>query len=154
MTDQTQAETPKLIPEDIKAMSPDELIRTHRQLADYFTAEQKRLRDFLAPHVERQDFIERELHGRLLELNKGQTGKRANISTDAGTAYLSTIVTPKIVDKTQFLDWVLEDWDKRGDMLQIGAPQKDAFNSWTDEHKGNPPHVITDSFTRVNIRKS
>ena len=32
--------------------------------------------------------------------------------------------TPKIVDRTVYLDWVLENWEEVGNsMLQIGAPQ-------------------------------
>ena len=79
-----------------------------------------------------------------------------SIRTDAGTAYLSTIVTPSIEgDKTEFLDWCLSEWDTRGAMLQIGAPQKTALQEYMDAHQGQlPPHVKTSSFTRVNVRRS
>ena len=152
MTDQQQ---PSLIPEDIQKMSNDELIGEHRRIADHVTAQTKAFQEYCKPYREREDWIERQLFIRLAELNKGgPEGKRASISTEHGTAYLSTIVTPKVVNKEQWLDWVLEDWDNRGGLLAIGNPVKEAFNEYVDEHKAPPPHVETSSFTRVNIRRS
>lgn len=148
---------PVVIPDDIKAMSNDQLIAEHRQIGDHCAEQLKKLNEFLKPLREREDFIERMLFIRLSELNAGKTeGKRASISTDSGTAYLSTIVTPKIKpdERENYLAWILEDWDARGAMLSIGAPVKDAFNSYVDEHKAPPPHVEISSFTRVNIRRS
>jgi len=78
-----------------------------------------------------------------------------SVKTDTGTAYLSTIVTPKITDKEKFLDFVLADWDKYGAMLQIGAPQKAALQEYMDENDNRlPPHVDISSFTRINIRRA
>lgn len=154
MNDQTQ---PTLIPPDISAMSNDELISEHRKIGDHVTAQSKQFNEYLKPIREREDWIERVLFMRLAEMNKGKPeGKRASISTDNGTAYLSTIITPKVKadEKTQWLDWCLEDWDARGGLLAIGAPVKEAFNSYVDENKAPPPHVEINTFTRVNIRRS
>lgn len=151
--DEPQQES--LIPADIRAMSNDELISEHRKIGDHVTVQTKAFTEYLKPAKDRMDWIEKQLFIKLAELNKGKTeGKRASISTDAGTAYLSTIVTPKVVDREKYLDWCLEDWDNRGGMLQISAPQKDAWNEYIDQHKENPPFTESNSFTRVNIRRS
>lgn len=153
MNDTPEQQT--LIPPDISAMSDDELIQEHRKIGDHVTAQQKQFNEYLKPIREREDWIEKVLFARLAELNKGKVeGKRASISTDHGTAYLSTIITPKVTDKTAWLDFILEDWDNRGGMLAIGAPVKEAFNEYVDEHKTNPPFTEVNFFTRVNIRRS
>lgn len=153
MNDTPEQQT--LIPPDIAALSNDELIAEHRKIGDHVTTQTKAFNEYLKPVREREDWIEKVLFARLAELNKGKVeGKRASISTDNGTAYLSTIVTPKVTDKTAWLDWCLEDWDARGGMLAISAPVKDAFNEYVDEHGTAPPHTETSSFTRVNVRRS
>ena len=78
-----------------------------------------------------------------------------SVKTDTGTAILSTIVTPKVVDKEKFLDFVLEDWDNRGAMLQISAPQKDALQEFMDANDNRlPPAVEIATFVRFSIRKA
>lgn len=137
--------------------SAAELIARHNALDDHVKAQSKAFSEYLKPTKTEMELIESRLQEMLLALNQNQpdTKKRASLSTDAGTAYLSTIVTPKLSDKTAFLDWVLEDWDHRGAMLQIGAPQKDALTEYTDANGGAlPPAVETSSFTRINIRRS
>jgi len=153
MNDTPEQQT--LIPPDISAMSNDELISEHRKIGDHVTQQTKQFNEYLKPVREREGWIEKVLFARLAELNKGKVeGKRASISTDAGTAYLSTIVTPSVLDKTAWLDWCLEDWDNRGGLLAIGAPVKAAFNEYVDEHKAPPPFVKVENFTRVNVRRS
>lgn len=136
-------------------MTPAELIAEHNKIGDFIKAESKRFAEFCKPHNERLQAIESELHQMLLDMNGGDITKKASLSTDAGTAYLSTIVSPKVTDKEKYLDWVLEDWDRRGAMLQIGAPQKDAVREYQDDNDGRlPPFVESTSITRVNIRRS
>jgi len=127
-------------------------------LDDWCDAQANKFNEFLKPHREKIEALKMQLHEQLLKLNEAKQGEhpRASISTDAGTAYLSTIVSPKIDgDKTQFLDWILDRWDERGAMLQIGAPQKNALQEYVDSNNGQlPPHVTTSSITRVNVRRS
>lgn len=139
-----------------KEQTPAELIAEHTKIKDFVAAQNAALSEHLKPHNERAQEIENKLLEMLNALNAGNSsGKKASFSTEHGTAYLSTIVTPKITDKTAFLDFVLEDWDARGGMLQIGNPQKDALQTYQDDHEGAlPPHVTTDRFTRVNIRRT
>jgi len=130
--------------------TPASLIAEILQLDDWVDVQAQKFNDFIKPHREQIEAWKIELQDML---NKAQCN---SFKTENGTAYLSTIVTPSIEgDKTEFLDWCLSEWDTRGAMLQIGAPQKTALQEYMDAHQGQlPPHVKTSSFTRVNVRRS
>ena len=136
--------------------TPAGLIHEHNMVDDFITAESKKFSESMKPHRDRLAQIESQLLDMLNQLNAGKSdGKRASISTEHGTAYLSTIMTPKILDKEKYLDWVLEHWTKWGAMLQISAPQKDAVREYMDETSGQePPFVKIENFTKINIRRS
>lgn len=137
---------------------PAQLIAEILGLEDWIDAQTSKFGDFLKPHREQVEALKMQMHEQLLKLNEAKPGEhpKASIATGAGTAYLSTIVTPAIEgDKTNFLDWVLESWEDRGAMLQIGAPQKAAFQEYLDAHEGQlPPNTKVSSITRVNVRRS
>ncbi len=137
-------------------MSAADLIKEHNDISDYLTAETKRLNDHLKPARERLAAIEAELQTQLLALNGGDpTGKKASLKTDAGTAYLSTIMTPKTVDREKYLDWCLDNYPQWGGMLQIAAPHKDTLREYMDSNDGKtPPYVSVEYFTRCNIRRT
>ena len=137
---------------------PTQLIAEILGLEDWIDAQTSKFGDFLKPHREQVEALKMQMHEQLLKLNEAKPGEhpKASIATGAGTAYLSTIVTPAIEgDKTNFLGWVLESWEDRGAMLQIGAPQKAAFQEYLDAHEGQlPPNTKVSSITRVNVRRS
>lgn len=137
-------------------VSASDLISEYTKLDDWLTAERKRFDAHCKPHVDRMKAIEADLQQQLLDINQGKPeGKRASISTDAGTAYLSTIMTPKVSDKEKYLDWTLDNWEKWGAMLQVGAPQKDALREYMDANEGRtPPFISVDYFIKCNIRRS
>lgn len=128
--------------------TPDALIQEHQLLKERITLANKQFEELCAPLKTRQREIESALHEFLL----GTGGK--NFKGSTGTAYLSTITTPKVVDRTVYLDWILESWDERGEMLQIGAPQVGAFEEYVDTNKAPPPGCAVSFFERLNIRKS
>lgn len=144
-----------------------DLVAEHCRLDDYVTAESKRFQAHLKPAQDRMAEIKNKLHEMLLGL--GSKAKQS-ISTDHGTVYTSTIMTPKIstwgppyvtasgtrVGRDAYLDFCLDNWDTVGnEMLQLGAPQKDALKTYIEAHNGAvPPGIEISSFTRVNIRRS
>lgn len=130
-------------------MTPADLIAERNKIKAHLEAESKRFAEYCAPANARVQEIDNKLLEMLLEQ------KCDSFKTEHGTAYKSTIITPKVIDKEKFLDFVLEDWDNRGAMLQINAPQKDALTEFMDANNGHlPPFVETSSFTRVNVRKT
>lgn len=132
----------------------DQLIARFVQLRDHCQSQQKAFDEFLKPFKQEQSEIQDKLLGIL-----NQTGGEA-IKTDHGTASKSVIVTPKVETREAYLDWLFslsdEDWSAFGNaMLQIAAPQIDAVREYMTSHEGQlPPGVVTNSFTRINIRRS
>ncbi len=127
-----------------------ELIKEHTVLDDFIDSENKKFADHLKPHKKRQE----EIRNLLLSLLNEQ--KTNSMSTDHGTAYISTIMTPKITDRDKYLDFVLAAWDLGGnEMLQLSAPQKDALKTYIESHNDKtPPGVEVSYFNRLNIRRS
>jgi hypothetical protein len=77
-----------------------------------------------------------------------------SIRADAGTAYKSTITSYKVVDREKVLDLINENWESFGaDMLQLGVT-KDAVKKYVEEFGQLPDGLTSDSFTRINIRRS
>ena len=131
-------------------ISAADLIKEHTTLDDWIAAETKRFGEHLAPTKKRCD----EIKGILLGMMHEQ--KQNSMSTDNGTAYISTITTPKVIDRDKYLDFVNENWESIGnELLQVGAPQKDALKQYLEDNKNQPPPGIeVNYFNRVNIRRS
>lgn len=128
----------------------DQLVAEYIKIKDYLAQEAKRFADFCKPYNERQEAISNQM----LEMLNQVGGE--SLKTEAGTAYKSTINTPKIIDREAYLDQVLENYDTFGaGMLQIGAPKKEAIDDYMQNHDGAlPSGVEISSFVRVNIRRS
>ena len=132
----------------VSSMTAAELVAEAVRLKDHIEAEAHKFETSIKPLTEQLESVKNQLQA---EMNRqGCT----SVKTENGTAYISTIVSPSFADgdKIAFLDWCLEDWDSRGEMLQIGAPAKAPLKEWIESNGGElPPHVTTSVFTRVNI---
>lgn len=125
------------------------LVSEHQQIKAHLEAQEKIFSEYKKPYNAQLELIQAQITATMTEQGI------KSFKTDTGTAILSTIVAPKVIDKEKFLDFVLEDWDNRGAMLQIGAPQKDALQEYMDTHNGAlPPSVETSSIVRFSIRKA
>jgi hypothetical protein len=145
----------------------EELITEHFDLQDKIKEANKRVAELLAPHKARLEAIDAELHAMLNALG---TGDKANLSTDAGTAYLSHLMNVSVdpeapaytnasgenqVGRMALIDFALENWNEIGADLLLVQPQKDAVRKWMDDHNGQPPPGLKVGwFTRVNVRRS
>lgn len=127
-----------------------ELVERYFKLDNHISEQQNKFKEYLKPFAEEIEAIKSKLLGMLNEQGI------ENIRTDHGTAYKSIIDTPKIENHEAYLDWCLEFWDAIGsEMLQIGAPKKDAVRQYMEANGGHlPPNVSMTSFTRLNIRRS
>lgn len=129
----------------------DSLIEKWIKLKDHVAAQSKQFDEFLKPFKQEMNEIENKL---LAKINS-EGGE--SIKTGHGTAYLSTITTPKVTDRGTYLDFCLDIYDREGDcaMLQLSAPNKDSVTEFMEANEGQlPPGVTTSSFTRVNIRRT
>lgn len=76
-----------------------------------------------------------------------------SMRADSGTAYKSTIVSYKVIEREKVLDLINENWESFGsDMLQLGVT-KDAVKKYVEENGKLPEGITSDSFTRINIRR-
>ena len=152
----------------IPGKTAEELITEFLSLKDWMAAEAKRFNEHMSPYKARSEAIENELLAMLNAL--GGDGK-AMLSSDAGTAYKSTIMDVSIspegigycprdsneqkTGREALLDFALDNWDEIGNELLLFKAQKDAVKKYMEEHDGlPPPGLVINYFTRCNIRRS
>jgi hypothetical protein len=128
----------------------NELVAEYVKIRDWMAGETKKFEEFLAPHKTRLNEIELKL----MELLDQQGAN--SLKTLSGTAYKSTIVSPKITDREAYLDVVMDNYSTFGaGMLQLGSPKKEAIEEFMANNNGHlPAGVETTSITRVNVRRS
>lgn len=142
------------------------LVQEWQQLKQHLTEQGKQFQEYCRPYRERQDAIEAAIHAFLNE------NKLQNVKTEHGTAYKTVATTPKIEDRTVFLDFCLDNWDDGGnELLQLGAPQIDAFRNYIADREKyleemrqrgqlpndlslTPPGTSVSYYEKVNIRKA
>ena len=125
------------------------LVSERQQIRTFLEQQQAAFAEFCKPHNEKMQQLDAQITATMTEQGI------KSFKTDTGTAILSTIVTPKVTDKEKFLDWVLEDWDSRGAMLQIATPLKETITDYMDQHEGQlPPNIETTSRQQFSIRKA
>ena len=108
--------------------TPAAKIERWQQLKAHLAERSKAFSAYCEPFKEEQKSIEAWL------LNFLNETKQDSARTEHGTAYKSTLCLPKIVDRDAFLDYCLDHWDDDGNaMLQISAPQIDAFKKYVEE---------------------
>lgn len=126
------------------------LVARHQELKTWVEGESRRFSEHMKPVKEEMESILNQL----LDMLNRQ--KLENVRTDAGTAYKSTTMSPKVADRDAYLDWCNEHWDEGGnEMLQVRAPQVDAIREYMQANDDKlPPGVSVEYNTSVNIRKS
>ena len=124
-----------------------ELIKLALEIKRDIALAEQELKDELKADRTDLKALENELHRRLTERNA------QNTKTDEGTAYFSTIINFKVVDRDAYLQFCLSNWDKGGSaMLAI-----DAIKDGVEEFASSgelPPGLEQSQFIRLNIRRS
>ena len=125
-----------------------QLVEQYLKLKAYVAERKEAHAAELAPYQEGMDTIENAFLERLNERGADNT------KTDAGTAYKSTLMNVKVVERDAFLKFCTENWDTIGaDLLQVSAT-KDAVKQCIESTQQPPPGIEVSFFTRVNVRKS
>jgi len=121
-----------------------ELIEKYIQLRDHL----KKLTDEFEERTETYRTSMTAIEGVLLdEINRlgGQS-----IKTPYGTAYRSTTVSAKVVDRDAWFDFIFE--NKHRDMLTTHVA-KDAVKDWMETSQKSPPGLDLTPIMKCNIRK-
>lgn len=127
--------------------TPAELIEEYNKTKAFLDGQVKAFDEYAKPFKEKLE----SLRNQLLAIANSQGVN--SFSTDAGTAYVSTILNLKIVDRDQYLKFVTEWWNEYGNaMLQVGAT-KDAVKEYLEKVGTPPPGIETSYFNRMNINR-
>lgn len=126
----------------------EQLIAENHQIEALVKQANEKLAEWVKPHKERLKQIEDDLFGRLVDRNSTST------STDAGTAYISTLMNTKVEDATQLFDFLADHWDEYGADIQINL-SKAAVQRFLEANNGLvPPGMSISHFQRLNIKRS
>lgn len=126
-----------------------QLVEQYLQLKAYVASRSEVFDAEMKPYKDGMATIENAFLARLNERGA------ENTKTDAGTAYKSTLLNVKVVDRDALLEFCTGHWQDIGsEMLQAGA-SKDAVKTYLDKSGGEPPPGVEIAyFTRVNIRRT
>lgn len=157
--------------EELRAMTPADLIKTYRDLEEWMAEQSKKLAEVLAPWIAKNNSIKAVL------LQKADEQKVNSFPTDNGTAYISEGVGHKVdpnsphvytnpetgeiaTGREALLDWMMDHWNDYGaEHAQIGIASKgvEAYMAATkSEENPNgvpPPGITLEPWRRMNVRK-
>lgn len=130
------------------AVTDNDLIAENHKIEDLIKAAQAKFDAWAKPHKARIAEIEGALRQRLTERGADKT------STDAGTAYFSSIMNTKIENVPLLFDFVADNWDDLGADVKISLPVG-KVREHMDAHEAQPPPGMSISyFRRLNINRS
>lgn len=131
-------------------MTAEQMIARALEIKRFVKTEQERLAEHLSGAKNELEAIENQLRATL------QRDGVNKVTTDAGTAYFSEVMTPRVADREKFIDWCMDNWDTGGNaLLKLGSPQVDAVREYCDTHDGQfPPGVEASFIVNLNIRRS
>lgn len=129
------------------AWTDEQLIAKRLEIDDNLKAAAKKLEDWAKPLKEQQTEIEQTLFARLNERGADST------RTDAGTAYISTLLNTKVEDREKLFDWAADNWEGYSGDFQINL-SKDAVKRYMEDMNGQvPPGMSISHFQRLNVRR-
>lgn len=125
-----------------------QLVEKYLELKAHIAARTETFDTEIKPFKDGMATIENEFLKRLDERGADNT------KTDAGTAYKSTLLNVKVVDRDAFLKFCTTYWETIGaEMLNVTAV-KDPVKQYMNGQNMPPPGVETSQFVRINIRRS
>ena len=125
-----------------------QLVEKYLELKAHIASHTEAFDTELKPFKDGMTTIENEFLKRLDERGADNT------KTDAGTAYKSTLLNVKVVDRDAFLKFCTTYWETIGaEMLNVTAV-KDPVKQYMEAHNLEPPGVSTSQFVRINVRRS
>jgi hypothetical protein len=132
---------------DLSQLTDLQLVEGHQQLKASTATLEKAHAAKIGPLKQAMTAIENEFLKRLDERGADNT------KTDAGTAYKSTLLNVKVVDRDAFLKFCTAYWGTIGaDMLNVTAV-KDPVREYMNGKNMPPPGVETSQFVRINVRR-
>lgn len=125
-----------------------QLVEKYLEIKAHIAARTETFDTELKPFKDGLSTIENEFLKRLDERGADNT------KTEAGTAYKSTLLNVKVIDRDAFMKYVSTYWENGGSDMLIVSAAKDAVKQYIETNKVEPPGIETSQFTRINIRRS
>lgn len=126
-------------------MTDAELIAQYIKLRDFVQAQEKVLEETLKPYKVGMETIANAM---LARLNEQDT---QSVKTTSGTAYISTVVSAKVIDRDAFINYVM--LHKAYGLLTSNVA-KDAVKDFIEENGANPPGVETTQLAKCLFRRA
>ena len=130
-------------------ITDEQLIEQYLRIKAHVTTRTEAFEAEIKPYKDGMTTIEGAFLARLVERGAD------NSKTPAGTAYKSTIMTPKVVKRDVFMQWCFDNWATIGaDMMNVTAV-KAPVKQFLDD--GGDPDTIglgVSYYTNINVRRS
>ncbi len=138
----------------VMTVTTEDLVKKYVAIRDYLKAEAEKREAADKPYIAAMDAIEGALS---LELDRLGAD---SIKTGEGTAYRSTIMSPRMVDREVFMSFLRnmiidgDPYDRKAFDFITSAISKDAVKAHMEENGAPPPGVDLTYIKRLNIRRS
>lgn len=128
-------------------MNTGEMIQQFIKLRDYVEAQTKAFEETMKPYKAGMAAIEAAVSQQIIELG-GES-----IKTEHGTAYRTTVMSAKVVDRETFFQFIVDDWGERSAFL-TSAISKDALKDYIEQNNSKPPGIDIATIHKTNFRRS
>lgn len=128
-------------------MNTGELIKRFIELRDFKEARTKQFEADLKPYTDAMAAIENAVSAQIIEMG-GES-----IKTEYGTAYRTTVMAVKMVDRETFMRFVGDDFAERQKFL-TSAVTKDEVKTYVEDQKALPPGLDVTYLHKTNFRRS
>lgn len=127
-------------------MNRADVVKKYLEIRDYLDRESKKEKERLAPYFEGLETLEN------LALQMLNESGDQNMKTEFGTAYKTTSMGARVIDREALFDYVLN--TEGAEALLTAAVAKDAVKEFIEKNKSPPPGVDITYVTKVNFRRS
>lgn len=128
-------------------MNTGEMIQQYIKLRDHVEAQTKAFEASLKPYRDGMAAIESAVSQQIIDLG-GES-----IKTEFGTAYRTTVMAVKVVDRETFFQFIADDWGERSAFL-TSAISKEAYKDYIEQNNSKPPGTDVAFIHKTNFRRS
>ena len=124
-----------------------EMIQQYIKLRDYLELKTKEFEATMKPYRDGMATLEGKVSQQIIDLG-GES-----IKTEFGTAYRTTVMAVKVVDRETFFQFIADDWGERSAFL-TSAISKDAYKDYIEQNNSKPPGTDVAFIHKTNFRRS
>lgn len=127
-------------------MNREDIVKKYLEIREHIDKESKAFSETMKPYFEGLETL-----GNMALTMLNESGDQ-NMKTAFGTAYKTTSMGARVIDREAFMKYVLE--TEGAEALLTAAVSKDAVKEYIEANKEPPPGVDITYITKVNFRRS